>query len=457
VSNTTTASLLGIGRSALLTSQAGLNAVGRNIANAATPGFSRLRAELSTWIGGGVAALRLAAIRDRLVDSRIRDAASERAAPEARHDMLVRIEDLLQGTDGSRLQENVSKLFAAFSDLASNPAGHTERNAVQTQASALIATFHDLADEVATVRADTESALRDQVDFVNQSMAQIASVNRLIASAPPDSADKELLVDQRDQLLRQVAERISIDVVHSSDATVQVSIPGGPVLVDSDNVVGALELDLSDPSGAKIAYALPGGTGLDITGMVASGSIEGLLDVHNDDLASFQSQLDTLVATLVTEVNALHTPGVNGNGGSNAFFLTTGVTAGTIALDAAVASDPSNIAAGATAAAGDNSVALAIAGLADRAVTIGTGTPQTFASYISSISADLGARSKNALDSAAYSDTLLAALEEQRAQISGVSLDEEGTNMLAFQRSYEAAAKFIRAADEAMQSTLSIL
>ena len=65
-----------------------------------------------------------------------------------------------------------------------------------------------------------------------------------------------------------------------------MSIPGGPVLVDSDNVVGALELDLSDPSGAKIAYALPGGTGLDITGMVASGSIEGLLDVHNDDLAA---------------------------------------------------------------------------------------------------------------------------------------------------------------------------
>ncbi len=457
MSDSTTASLLGLGRSALLTSQAGLNAVGRNIANASTPGYSRLRTELSTWVGGGVAALRLAAIRDHLLEARLRNATSQQAAPEARHDMLVRIEDLLQGSEGSRLQESVSKLFAAFSDLASSPNGRTERNVVQSQASSLVATFHDLANEVAQVRGETETALRDQLGEVNETVAQIAQLNSLIASAAPGSADREALIDQRNQTLRALASRVSVEVTESSDAMVQVSLAGGPLLVDSDGVAGTLELNLSGSTGAGVDYVLPGGSGLDVTSLVSSGSVRGLLDTRNDDLPALESQLDTLASTLVSTVNALHAPGINANGTSNDFFLASGVTAATIALDPAIAADSANIAAGATTAVGDNTVALAIAGLADDALVIGGGNPQTFASYISSISADLGSRSKNALELATYSEGLVASLDEQRAQVSAVSLDEEGTYMLAFQRSYEAAAKFIRAADEAMQATLSIL
>ncbi|MFN7954395.1 MAG: flagellar hook-associated protein FlgK [bacterium] len=457
MSDSTTASLLGLGRSALLTSQAGLNAVGRNIANASTPGYSRLRTELSTWVGGGVAAIRLAAIRDHLLESRLRGATSEQSAPQARHDMLVRIEDLLQGTDGSRLQDSVSKLFASFSDLASSPNGRTERNTVQSQASSLVSTFHDLANEVAQVRGETETALRDQLQDVNETVAQVAQLNSLIASAVPGSADREALIDQRNQTLRTLSSRIGIEVTESSDAMVQVSLPGGPLLVDSDGVAGTLSLDLSSATTAAIDYVLPGGTGLDVTTLVSSGSVRGLLDTRNDDLPALQNQLDTLAAALVTEVNALHAPGINANGTSNDFFLATGLTAATLSLDPAIAADPGNIAAGATATVGDNTVALAIAGLADRSLVIGGGNPQTFASYISSVSADLGSRSKNAAELADYSEGLVASLDEQRAQVSAVSLDEEGTYMLSFQRSYEAAAKFIRAADEAMQATLSML
>ncbi len=458
MSSTTSASLLGIGRSALLTSQAGLGAVGRNIANSATPGYSRLDTVLSEWVGGGVAALKLAAIRDQIVESRLRDADASSAAPDARHTTLARVEDLLQGANGSQLQDGLDKLFSAFSDLSSNPSGRTERDQVQAAAASLVSTFHNLANASTQIVNDANSSLSDQINAANTSLSQVADLDKLIAAAPQGSADRESLIDQRNQLLRTVSGTVGVEVVAQGNDSVQVSLPGGPVLVDGDRVTGTLALDLSSSTQAKIDVVSPGGgTGLDITNLVTGGSIAGLLQARNTDLPAFSSQLDALAASVVSEVNALHSPGTNANGGNNDFFLSTGVTAGTIALDPAIAADSNNISAGTSGNPGDNSVALAIAALADTAVSIGGSAPQTFSSYVAGVSADVGERSKEAQDAANYASGLVAALEDQRAQVSGVSLDEEGTKLLGFQRSYQAAAKFVTSVDETTQATLAML
>ena len=51
-------------------------------------------------------------------------------------------------------------------------------------------------------------------------------------------------------------------------------------------------------------------------------------------------------------------------------------------------------------------------------------------------------------------NAVVSQIDALRDQVSGVSLDEEATNLLKFQRAYEANAKFFRACDDAINTLL---
>jgi flagellar hook-associated protein 1 FlgK len=102
-----------------------------------------------------------------------------------------------------------------------------------------------------------------------------------------------------------------------------------------------------------------------------------------------------------------------------------------------------------------NDIALAIAGLGDSTVTIG-GQDKTYVSFSSSIASKIGNLTKNAKDLSAYHQNVMTMVEKQRDSISGVSIDEEMSNLIKFQYAYQAAARLINVADELFQSLLGI-
>ncbi len=68
-----------------------------------------------------------------------------------------------------------------------------------------------------------------------------------------------------------------------------------------------------------------------------------------------------------------------------------------------------------------------------------------------SVCAQVGVMSQESLRMVKNQDTLLNELENKRQSVSGVSLDEEMTNMIKFQHAYNAASRFITTIDEAIE------
>jgi len=128
--------------------------------------------------------------------------------------------------------------------------------------------------------------------------------------------------------------------------------------------------------------------------------------------------------------------------------------AGSIALSAI---DRNQIAASSTLAGvpGNNGNALLLAQLQERQVT-GLGSA-TFQDFYSRFVGEIGSRSQFAQRSLSAEELIDEQLKSQREEVSGVSLDEETTNLIKFQRAFEASARLISVADELLQELLAIM
>jgi len=117
---------------------------------------------------------------------------------------------------------------------------------------------------------------------------------------------------------------------------------------------------------------------------------------------------------------------------------------------------PREIAASGTLAGlpGDNTNALAVAGLMNSQVTALDSS--TFSDYYQSLVGQTGTQSKVASDELTFADNFLSNLNNRRDSISGVNLDEEASNLIRFQRTYQAGARLIQAADEIFQTLLQL-
>jgi flagellar hook-associated protein 1 FlgK len=195
---------------------------------------------------------------------------------------------------------------------------------------------------------------------------------------------------------------------------------------------------------------MTGGTTLNLTG----GTMQGTIDARDNDLVALQSSIDTLAGTLISEVNAVHATGF-GLGGTSGESFFTGTNASDIALNTNLVGDPSRIQAGGVAGAvGDNTVAVQLAQLAE--ANHAALANQTFLENFGQTVAALG-QALNGTNTQLTNQQLVEnMLLRQRDSVSGVSLDEEMTDLIKFQRAFEASAKLIVTVDEMLLTVLSL-
>ena len=147
-------------------------------------------------------------------------------------------------------------------------------------------------------------------------------------------------------------------------------------------------------------------------------------------IAGYQTALNNVADTLATSVNALHT--------STPFF--TGTTAATIQ----VAVTPAQVQTSSTGTVGGNDVAIAIAGLRGGAADQGW----------SALIGRVGVTVEAAKDEQTNLQTIVSAINGQRQSVSGVSVDEEMTNLINFQRGYQASARTLTTMDEMLETLI---
>jgi flagellar hook-associated protein 1 FlgK len=149
--------------------------------------------------------------------------------------------------------------------------------------------------------------------------------------------------------------------------------------------------------------------------------------------------------------------------GVNTFF--TGSIPYDAAVNTVVANDPNYINAAHVNGSGelnsgDNTTALALAALSGKNVSFSTfadgETSQTLSGYYNSLVGLVGVDTQNAKYNYLYQSALAKELAARQDAVSAVNLDEEMSNLIRFQQSYQAAAKLINTADQMFQTILGM-
>jgi flagellar hook-associated protein 1 len=449
-----------IGRRALNASQLGINIAGQNIANVNTPGYSRRRVQLTESadtsinrysVGNGVTVAGVQSFRDNFIQSRIQTETGIAGRLTARRDALAPVETALQGSESGGLQNALNSFFGAFRDLEGNPNSVPLRSLATQRGVNLANAFQTTRARLDSIRLGTDEQLRSSVDHVNTISQQVADLNDQIRSAEATGAEASALRDQRGELVNQLSELTGARSTENSDGTVTVTIGEGRPLVSGDKAF-TLEAHNTPPLGLA---------SITIDGQPAvfnEGTIAGLRSAITDTSAQIDS-LDALAASVVQRVNDLHTSGtdLDGNQGTNFFNNSQPVTSANISVNAAITGNPRLIVASPLAPPGQSgTIAGEIANLlTDQNSTAGQRTG-SFSSIFGSMLADAGEQVSSADNGLQTQAAILAQATAQRDSVSGVSLDEEAINLLQYQKAFEAAARFIKVADEMTQMILSL-
>jgi flagellar hook-associated protein 1 FlgK len=429
----------------------GLDVVGQNMANVNTVGYARRVVDMQSAAttnngsGGGVDVVAVRALRDRLVEHRLMQAVPTQQREAAMADSLSVIVTAL-GQPGKSLDKDLQNLFGAFSRLAEEPTSTIARHDVLMAADTVASTFHGISAQLDDAAHDADQRIRGAVSDVNGITEQLQALNEAFANAP--SAESVLrLKDQQTQLVRQLTEILDVQVLDQQDGGVTISIGNGQPLV-----VGQFRTPLAVANTPPLGYAAITLAGNTVTNAVSSGKIGGMLAVRDTNVPAYRASIDTLAFEVTQRINVLHRAGYDQTGTAGGDFFTalgssTGAAAA-IKVDPLLAADGRRIAAGATTAAGDNQVARNLAALQNNRVL--NGGTSTMNDAWSDIVYRVGRDTQVAIQRSQSQTEVVRQMDALRDQVSGVSLDEEATSMLKFQRAYEANARFFTTIDQTL-------
>ena len=467
-------STLNMAARSLQTQMTGVEVTGQNLANVNTTGYSRQRVVISespdvtTSIGPegtGTNATSIQQVVSSLLNNQIQSQSSTSGYWNAQQSSLQSaqnaLDEFLNGSGGttsassttnsttdSGLSGQLSSLFNAFQSMATSPTSVSARQAVIGQAQTVAASFNNINTQLNNVKSSLNTSLSNDVTSANQLLSQIATLNQQISSAQFSGGNANDLSDEREQDLENLSQLTNITTSTGSNGVVNVTVGGQAMVLG--NTVNDLFQTYDPGNGGLLVRTANAGVNLTLTG----GSMQGTIDARDGTLANLQNGVNTLASSLITQVNTIHSGGygLTGTTGNNFF---NGTNASTITVNQALVNNPSLIqASGSATASGDNTVALQLAQLAS---TTQSGlNNQTFTDAYGSTVAGLGSALDNANTEVTNQTAVSNMLQTQRGSVSGVNVDEEMTNMMTFQRAYEASAQVVTTVNTMLGDTLSM-
>lgn len=450
-------STLNTGVTGLAAAQRALDTIGQNVVNSNTPGYSRQRVELSSTgapigaslhtghgaVFGGVNIDGVQRIRDAFLEATRTAAGGRMQALQAQSSALTGAERLLAEPGDTGLQAVLDDFYSAWHDLSLRPtdvaAGAVALERGTSVASQLRFVAHGISDQWDTARA----GLVDAVSEINQAAGDLAKLNGRIREGVVAEQDVNELMDQRDLLVRKLGELAGASAVPGQDGQVSVSINGIGLVsgTKAETVTLSGATDLTQAAGDPPTLSW-GTTAIP----VASGKTAGLLSVLRSDLPDLSSKIDGVAVSLRDAVNAVHTGGFTLAGAAGGDFF-SGTGAGDLAV---VPTSASELAVASAAGVVDGANAMRLGDLSDdRVVATLLGGDGPSARW-RDLSTSLGVTIQAVDRAVTIQDSVVAAADSAVSADAGVNLDEEMTNMLLWQRAYEASARVITAADQVL-------
>ena len=329
-------------------------------------------------------------------------------------------------------ENGISNALGAFWDswdtLQQDTQSTSSQTGVYSATESLVQTISNAYTDLNELATGTiPSEVSDDVSKINSLLSQIANYNQAIMRNEPQGVNANDLRDARYKALQDLSELIPIDYTENpyGALTVTTTDGGSPVTLVQDQLAGSLQYDSATN---LIDYTQADGTSVaPASNSITGGSLGGLL-TSIADVNSYITDLNDFAATLITQVNTLHSQ----NSGLAVFTGTDASDIGT----------PANFLSGQTEV-NESPRALAISNLQDTKVTFLDGSNSKFSGYLSNIQKTMGTDGNNASTQLDYYSNLHTELQTQQQTISGVSLDEEMVDLIKDQQIYQAAAKII--------------
>jgi flagellar hook-associated protein 1 FlgK len=439
----------------LIADTGALQITNNNIANANTPGYSR---ELAIFqeapptedgnlsLGNGVVLEGYQSVRDELVSNQIQQETQAQSSANAQLSSLQQIQPTFT-TSTQDIGTEMSALFASISSLSTDPTSSAERQGVLAAGQNLAAAFNSTSNVLTTQQTALNTSVTDDVGQINQLTQQIAALNPQIAELQANGQDGGSLQDQQTQLVLKLSALTNVSVTQTPDGETLTTGNGTPL------VVGSQSYALQTTTGSDGMQHVLDHNGTDITASINSGDLGGTIQMRDQTIPGLLSQLDTLANQFGTAFNAAQAKGFDQNGaaGTNFFNLpaTVAGSAGSISL---VLTSPTQVAASSDGTAGSNGNLANLSAVQTNPLPGGNTPAGEYADLVYQV----GSLTSNANAESTATAASLLQLNDQLSSVSGVSIDEETSNLITFQTAYEAAARVVSTLQGLFSTTLAM-
>ncbi len=460
---------LNIGSESLFASRQGVDTAGHNIANAQTEGFSRQRVNLENRepsetrgvvIGNGVFVKNITRAHDQFLEKQINDTNQDSGQSTARLESMKPLESIYSPELGNNLSSELDKFYNSLQDLSNFPEELPVRTSVRETAQSVINAFKNIDDSLKTQRADIDKRVGGEVFAANNMIQDIARLNVAIRAAETASS-KEVpdLLDQQDKILRELTQKMDISYYRGDGGMVTVRGPSETLLVDRGS---AAKVDVQSNGGVLDVVVLDGAAFKPtvVTHSNKKGRIAGMIEVRDSVIPNLLNSNNQMASRFADSFNEVHRQGFGlkeyKESTGRDFFQYSGnpeEAAANLSIDMRIQESANAISVAASPnAPGDNVVGNSLIRLRDQKLMGDANLSDYYANYVGIFGLDL-VRTQQTKDA---DDTLVRNLSARRDSISGVSMDEEATNLLKWQANFTASSKVITTVDEMLETVLQM-
>tara|TARA_B100000749_G_scaffold279661_1_gene273067 strand:+ start:50639 stop:52039 length:1401 start_codon:yes stop_codon:yes gene_type:complete len=464
--------MMDIGRRSMQNSSTGLQTVGHNIANKNTEGYSRQRVDFQTnepvgfgkhRIGMGARPGAVNRISNPYLERQLEKEGGELGYSEAKAEAMSKIEQVYNEQVNKGLNKYMGEFFNSFRELSNNPESLASRTLVKESADFLAKDFKRVDDQLQDVQKDVDYQLAAHVEEVNNITAEIADLNEKVQVVTLQGGAANDERDRRDLLVKKLSSLVNIRYAENNEGHLNVTAGDSAVLVSGYShrklSVGSSSGREGKREGNFDVYYHPTESSkpVTVTSQMRGGRMGALIEVRDQVVNEFRNKVDTMAYSITKSINRAHSMGYDRNNvkGKNLFEDNGRVenAAQNMMVNKEIMRDVSKIVAAAEPnAPADNRVANVLSSLQYQK----TMDDFDFDEFYNSMVGQVGIMTAKAMNAENSQSDIVKQLNNLRESVSGVSLDEETTKMIEFQKAFDASARLITTADEMMDTVLSL-
>ncbi len=355
-----TTNILSIGQSALAAAQVGLATTGHNIANSGTVGYTRQLVTQGAvagqnlgygFVGKGTEVTGVTRAYSEFLTQQVLGAQVNRSSLDTYYSQIKRIDNLLADTSAG-VSPALQDFFQSVQNLAAQPNDAASRQSVLSSSEALAARLNGLDAQFGDIRAGVNGQIESGVSAINAYARQISLLNDAIEKATTAAQGKPPndLMDQRDQLIRELGQEVRVTVVAQGNSSNVFIGNGQPLVVGAKSYSLAATSSPTDSTRTVVAYVTKDKTTVLADSALPGGRLGGLFEFRSQTLDPTQNALGRVAIALAFDVNAQHRLGQTPSGalGMDLFAVPQPLVSGSrdnlgTGLPAAAIADPSQL------------------------------------------------------------------------------------------------------------------